>query len=41
MPISEDEVKSAAAYVLFYKRVKGEDTAISNGTYRFYNASHR
>lgn len=31
MPINEDEVKSAAAYVLFYRRVKGEDTATSNG----------
>lgn len=29
-PISEDEVKTAAAYVLFYRRVKS-DGAISNG----------
>ncbi|XP_042509184.1 ubiquitin carboxyl-terminal hydrolase 5 isoform X2 [Macadamia integrifolia] len=31
-PINEDEVKSAAAYVLFYRRVKSEDIPISNGT---------
>ncbi|KAI9120269.1 hypothetical protein K1719_007302 [Acacia pycnantha] len=30
-PISEDEVNSAAAYVLFYRRVKTNDAAISNG----------
>jgi len=29
--ISEDEVNTAAAYVLFYRRVKTEETAISNG----------
>ncbi|KAJ3701575.1 hypothetical protein LUZ61_005280 [Rhynchospora tenuis] len=39
-PINEDEVKSAAAYVLFYRRVQGEDTSISNGTHRFHNSSH-
>lgn len=30
-PISEDEVNSAAAYVLFYRRVKTNEAAISNG----------
>lgn len=29
-PINEEDVKSAAAYVLFYRRVKTDD-AISNG----------
>ncbi|WVZ06967.1 hypothetical protein V8G54_020313 [Vigna mungo] len=29
--ISEDEVNTAAAYVLFYRRVKTEEAAISNG----------
>ncbi|TKY62744.1 Ubiquitin carboxyl-terminal hydrolase 5 [Spatholobus suberectus] len=30
-PISEDEVNTAAAYVLFYRRVKTDDDAVSNG----------
>ncbi|XP_043692351.1 ubiquitin carboxyl-terminal hydrolase 5-like [Telopea speciosissima] len=30
-PINEEEVKSAAAYVLFYRRVESEDVSISNG----------
>ncbi|XP_010267703.1 PREDICTED: ubiquitin carboxyl-terminal hydrolase 5 isoform X2 [Nelumbo nucifera] len=30
-PISEEDVKSAAAYVLFYRRVKTEDATVSNG----------
>lgn len=31
-PINEEEVKSAAAYVLFYRRVKTVDAPICNGT---------
>lgn len=31
-PINEDDVKSAAAYVLFYRRVKIGDSLVSNGT---------
>ncbi|XP_058199784.1 ubiquitin carboxyl-terminal hydrolase 5 isoform X1 [Rhododendron vialii] len=30
-PINEEDVKSAAAYVLFYRRVKTEDASVSNG----------
>ncbi|KAH7836981.1 hypothetical protein Vadar_008145 [Vaccinium darrowii] len=30
-PINEEDVKSAAAYVLFYRRVKAEDASLSNG----------
>ncbi|KAK7336407.1 hypothetical protein VNO77_16947 [Canavalia gladiata] len=30
-PISEDEVNTAAAYVLFYRRVKTNDAPVSNG----------
>ncbi|KAL2320608.1 hypothetical protein Fmac_029577 [Flemingia macrophylla] len=30
-PISEDEVNTAAAYVLFYRRVKTDEAAVSNG----------
>ncbi|KAI4381571.1 hypothetical protein MLD38_007632 [Melastoma candidum] len=30
-PISEDDVKSAAAYVLFYRRVRDKDGSLSNG----------
>ncbi|KAM5550559.1 ubiquitin carboxyl-terminal hydrolase 5 [Rosa sericea] len=30
-PINEEDVKSAAAYVLFYRRVKSEDSFVSNG----------
>lgn len=29
--INEEDVKSAAAYVLFYRRVKTEDATVSNG----------
>lgn len=29
--ISEDEVNTAAAYVLFYRRVKTDDAVVSNG----------
>ena len=29
--INEEEVKSAAAYVLFYRRVKTEDASVRNG----------
>ncbi|XP_058093309.1 ubiquitin carboxyl-terminal hydrolase 5 isoform X2 [Magnolia sinica] len=30
-PINEEDVKSSAAYVLFYRRVKGADVSVSNG----------
>lgn len=30
-PVSEDRIKSSAAYVLFYRRVKPEDSITSNG----------
>ncbi|XP_057483966.1 ubiquitin carboxyl-terminal hydrolase 5-like isoform X1 [Actinidia eriantha] len=30
-PINEEDVKSGAAYVLFYKRVKTDDASVSNG----------
>ncbi|GKC64433.1 ubiquitin carboxyl-terminal hydrolase 5 isoform X1 [Tanacetum coccineum] len=30
-PINEDDVKSSAAYVLFYRRVRTEDAAACNG----------
>ncbi|XP_020111526.1 ubiquitin carboxyl-terminal hydrolase 5 isoform X2 [Ananas comosus] len=39
-PINEDEVKSAAAYVLFYRRIKVEDAAISNGALSCANPTH-
>lgn len=29
--INEEDVKSAAAYVLFYRRVKGDDSSATNG----------
>jgi hypothetical protein len=29
--INEEEVKTAAAYVLFYRRVKTDDASASNG----------
>lgn len=29
--INEEDVKSAAAYVLFYRRVKNDDASVSNG----------
>ncbi|XP_051131096.1 ubiquitin carboxyl-terminal hydrolase 5 [Andrographis paniculata] len=32
-PINEDEVKSAAAYVLFYKRINSDRSSASNGIY--------
>ncbi|KAK6145183.1 hypothetical protein DH2020_022003 [Rehmannia glutinosa] len=32
-PINEDDVKSAAAYVLFYKRVNSDRSSASNGVY--------
>ncbi|MCL7043858.1 hypothetical protein MKW94_022782, partial [Papaver nudicaule] len=34
-PINEEDVKSAAAYVLFYRRVKGEDVTASNGEHSY------
>ncbi|MQL85326.1 hypothetical protein Taro_017852, partial [Colocasia esculenta] len=30
-PINEEDVKSAAAYVLFYRRIKGEGASVGNG----------
>lgn len=30
-PINAEDVKSAAAYVLFYRRVRTEDASVSNG----------
>ena len=30
-PINKEDVKSGAAYVLFYKRVKTDDASVSNG----------
>ncbi|XP_057721232.1 ubiquitin carboxyl-terminal hydrolase 5 isoform X3 [Arachis stenosperma] len=30
-PISEDDVNTAAAYVLFYRRVRSDDDSVSNG----------
>ncbi|KAH7683092.1 ubiquitin carboxyl-terminal hydrolase 4/11/15 protein [Dioscorea alata] len=38
--INEDEVKSNAAYVLFYRRVKGEGAAISNGAHSYATHNH-
>jgi hypothetical protein len=38
--IDEGEVKSAAAYVLFYRRVREQDAANSNGT-QLYAKRHR
>lgn len=32
-PINEEDVKSAAAYVLFYKRVSSDRSSASNGIY--------
>eukprot|EP01018_Ginkgo_biloba_P035441 Gb_06866 [translate_table: standard] len=34
-PISEDEIKTAAAYVLFYRKVKSEDGSMSNGAHSY------
>lgn len=31
--INEDDVKSAAAYVLFYRRVHSDKSSASNGAY--------
>lgn len=39
-PINEDDVKSAAAYVLFYKRAKGESASASNGAQSCANQNH-
>lgn len=38
--INEDEVKSNAAYVLFYRRVKGEGAATSNGAHSYATHNH-
>ncbi|PUZ44791.1 hypothetical protein GQ55_8G152100 [Panicum hallii var. hallii] len=39
--IDEDEVKTAAAYVLFYRRVREQDGATSNGSQLYAKRSHR
>ncbi|CAN6362928.1 unnamed protein product [Urochloa humidicola] len=39
--IDEDEVKSAAAYVLFYRRVREQDGATSNGSPLYAKRGHR
>lgn len=31
-PVGEDEIKTAAAYVLFYRRIRRESTPLANGT---------
>lgn len=36
-PISEDEIKTSAAYVLFYRKVKQEDGSMSNGAHSYAN----
>lgn len=40
IPMNEEDVKSAAAYVLFYRRVKGEDACTSNGAQSCANQNH-
>ena len=32
-PISEDEINTSTAYVLFYRKVKLEDGSMSNGAH--------
>ncbi|URE22782.1 ubiquitin carboxyl-terminal hydrolase [Musa troglodytarum] len=39
-PINEEDVKSAAAYVLFYRRTKGEDASTSIGAESSANKNH-
>ncbi|KAJ1275321.1 hypothetical protein BS78_05G127000 [Paspalum vaginatum] len=39
--IDEDEVKTAAAYVLFYRRVREQDGAISNGSQLYAKRNNR
>ncbi|XP_010929801.2 ubiquitin carboxyl-terminal hydrolase 5 isoform X1 [Elaeis guineensis] len=39
-PINEDDVKSAAAYVLFYRRAKGEGASASNGAQSCANQNY-
>ncbi|KAJ6801470.1 ubiquitin carboxyl-terminal hydrolase 5 [Iris pallida] len=39
-PLNEEDVKSAAAYVLFYRRVKVEDASPSNGVQSYPNQNH-
>ncbi|PKU81052.1 ubiquitin carboxyl-terminal hydrolase 5 [Dendrobium catenatum] len=39
-PINEEEVKSAAAYVLFYRRVRADNPSPSNGAQSCANQSH-
>lgn len=39
-PINEEEVKSAAAYVLFYRRVRTDNPSPSNGAQSCANQSH-
>ena len=36
-PISEDEIKTSAAYVIFYRKVKLEDGSMSNGAHSYAN----
>ncbi|PIA50657.1 hypothetical protein AQUCO_01200104v1 [Aquilegia coerulea] len=38
--INEEDVKSAAAYVLFYRRVKTEDVSVSNGAQSSVGQNH-
>ncbi|KAJ8458085.1 hypothetical protein OPV22_031011 [Ensete ventricosum] len=40
-PINEEDVKSAAAYVLFYRRTKGGDASTSIGAESYANKNHR
>ncbi|RWW35144.1 hypothetical protein GW17_00000060 [Ensete ventricosum] len=39
-PINEEDVKSAAAYVLFYRRTKGEDASTNIGAEPYANKNH-
>ena len=39
-PINEEDVRSSAAYVLFYRRVKAEDASPSNGGQPYANQNH-
>ncbi|WOL11391.1 ubiquitin carboxyl-terminal hydrolase 5-like [Canna indica] len=39
-PINEDDVKSAAAYVLFYRRTRGENASANTGIQSFANKNH-
>jgi len=39
-PINEEDVRSSAAYVLFYRRVKAEDASPSNVGQLYANQNH-